>query len=581
MSYDSESARLGKEPFITCTLKMDYCSLVAGVGACTATETGDAKCFNTRATCNDSVNFTKTTKEYKFCQPRSSIPKGVNMFPVIKGNIQKSSTSITAGAGLGKRAVVKIDLNDFAHHDRGIDPYVDERSYDPYERGTFWGKFLTRNPYYEGREITIDYGYIGIPFSVDDFESQTFDIVDMSGVNNSFITVTAKDVLVRTYEQKAQYPPANTGELLSDITDIATTATLSPTGIGNSEYPASGTLVIGKEVISFTRSGDILTFTAREQWGTTKKEHGAGDTVQLCITWDSISIIDVLDELLVTGSNLPSSYIPTADWIYERDLWMINSNVKGILIKPEPVNKIIAELSECFMFDLWWDGITSSVNLKALSPDPVGQSINTLNEEQHIVKGSVKIERNSKNRFTEVRVYYNKIDFSEPNKIEQFASTRISADASRAGSNRYNGNSIKTIMCRWFDLSSSAVFLAGRLLARFSDTPEIITFKLSQKDYNKVSMAERLSIDSWQFQDATGNNDTRTYQVIEIDEGANSGHDFTVKAFSSSFSGRYLFIAANDAPDFSSATETQKENIGFICQNDGLMPDGSDGYKII
>ena len=38
-------------------IKQPFCSLFHGTSPCTATETGDDKCFNTRSTCNDTDNF--------------------------------------------------------------------------------------------------------------------------------------------------------------------------------------------------------------------------------------------------------------------------------------------------------------------------------------------------------------------------------------------------------------------------------------------------------------------------------------------------------------------------------------------
>ena len=538
-------------------------------------------CYNTRATCQDTANYSKTTKEYKFCQPRSSLPAGEAMFPVIEGGIRKSPTSTTGGAGLGKRAVVQIKLKDFPHHDRGVDPYVSNRTYTPYEQGTFWGKFIKRNPYYEGRTVKIYYGYIGDTFSWSDFEIQEYDIIDIAGPDNGTINITAKDVLVRTYERKSQYPAVSEGVLLSNITSGATSATLSPTGIGATDYPASGTLSIGKEAMTFTRSGDVLTLT-RAQWGTTAAAHTAGDTVQICATWDgTTNIIDVLDELLVTGAGLPSGYIPTTDWEAERDLWMISANVKGILMKPESIEKVIGELSQVFMFDIWWDATAQEVKIKALSPEPSGATVNTLTEGINIKQGSLRIDRKSADRYTEIRVYYGKLDYSEPDEPENFATGYISSDASRAGSDRYNSNSIKTIYSRWFDASANAAQLSGRLLARFADTPEIITFVLDQKDHGKLDMAGRVELDSWQFQDAAGANEARRFQVIEIDEGDQPGHDFRVKALTSSFVGRYFFIAPDATPDYSSASETEKDSYGFISLSTGLFSDGTTGHKII
>lgn len=581
MSYDTEKARSGHQPLTACKLVMDYCSLTAGVGACTATETGDAKCYNTRATCNDTANYTKTTKEYTFCQPCSNLPKET-IFPVIVGDVAKAATSTTGGSGLGKRAVARIKLKDFPHHDRGIDPYWNERTYDAATQGTFWGKFLKRNPYYEGRTIKVMFGYIADTFSWSDFETQEYDIIDIDGPDDGYVTITAKDILVRTYERKAQYPAASNGKLLADITAGAGSATLTPTGIGDDEYPASGTLSIGKEAMTFTRSGDTLTLTGRAQWGTEASAHSADDVVQVCAAWDgTTNITDALYEILVTGAGIPSAYIPTADWDAEEALWLTNSNVKGVLMKPESIEKVIGEWSEVFMFDIWWSATDQEIKIKALSPEPSGATVNTLTENYNIVKDSLKVMRKSKDRFTEIRVYYDKIDYSEKDAPEQFRAGQIAADASRAGTNRYNSNSIKVVYSRWFDSAANAAQLAGRYLARFADTPEIIEFELAQKDHGKALMAERVEINSWQFQDFAGANEARRYQVLEINEGRESGHSFKVKALTSSFSGRYFFVCADSTPDYSSATEAQKESCGFICQSSGDFTDGSAGHKVI
>lgn len=583
MSYDSEKARLGREPITMVGLVCDYCTLTHGVAPCTATETGDAKCFNTRATCNDTANYDKGTKEYIHSQPRSSLPVGEVIFPSISGKINKSGTSTTAGSGLGKRAVVKVKLKDFPHHDRGIDPYVADRTYTPENQGTFWGKFLKRNPYYEGRTLKVYYGYIGETFSWADFEVQEYDITDIDGVNNGYVTITAKDALIRTYSNKSLYPALSEGELLAGITDVATSATLTPAGIGNSDYPASGTLSLGKEAISFTRSGDALTLV-RAQWGTEAKDHDSGDTVQICAVWSgdplTDNVTDALYELLVTGAGLPASYIPTVDWGAEQDLWLSSATVKGILMKPESIEKVIAEWSEVFMFDIWWDAIDQEVKIKSLSPEVSGETISTMTEGASIKQGSLKIVRKSKERVTEVRCYFNKTNYSDDDKPEKFASAQFAIDASRAGADKYDGNQVKTITSRWFEAAGNATQLTGRMLARFSDTPEYVTFMLDQKDHGQMEMAGRLEIESWQFQNATGATESRKFQVLEINP-KEDGHDFEVKCLTSSFSGRYGFIAPDGTPDYTSATDDQKSRYMWICQADGLFSDGSEGYKII
>jgi len=579
VTYGTEKKRLGRDPLTFISLEMDSCSLLSGIGACTATETGDDKCYNTRSTCNDPDNFTKTTKSYQCSQPRSNLPRGVNLFPVIIGEVKKAPASVTGGAGMGNKAVVTIKLKDFPHHDRGIDPYVSERSYNALESGTFWGKFLKRNPYYEGRTLKVYYGYIGDTWDLADFEVQEYDIIDIDGVNNGQITITAKDVMVRMIERKSQYPVLSDGQLLADITNSDTTATLTPTGIGNSDYAASGTVTIGKEAMSFTRSADILTLT-RAQWGTEAKEHKANDTVQISPTWSDVNIIDFLYEMQVTGANIPAAYINFSDWEAERDLWLSGANVTGILMKPESVEKVVGEALRDFMLDMWWDAVAQEIKIKALSPEPSGSTINTLSESKDIIKGSLTIKRKSKDRITRVTVWFDKIDYSQDEKPENFRTGQSSINATNEDSNHYDDTSIKTITSRWFTAAGHAAAYAGRTLARFSDTPETVTFKLDNKDHGRLEMAGRIEIDSWQFQGVSGANESRKFQVLEVSE-TDAGTDFKVTCLTSSFTGRYAFIAPDGVPNYTSATEEQMNKYFWICQNDGLFSDGSNGYKII
>jgi hypothetical protein len=587
VSYDSSKDVLGKDAFTLVGLVVDKCSLVAGVGACTATETGDAKCFNTRKTCNDTANYDKTTVEVKFCLPRSNLPIGEQMFPALDGQVRIAPTSVTAGKGLGKRSVGSAKIKDFPHHDRGIDPYFDERTYDAETTGTFWGKWLARNPYFEGRTLKVYHGYINNPFTYDDFNIYEYDITDISGPDNGAVNITFKDVLIRTYKEKSQYPVKSLGELSADIAAGDGTAVLVPAGIGSS-YPASGTLSIGKEAITFTLTGDNLTLTDRAQYGTEAKDHKEGDAVQLCATWSNTNVVDVLYELLVTGAGLPTSYIPYDDgatgtnenWDDELSQWLGTSLVNGILMKPEGIDKIIGELSQDFMFDVWWNALTQKVEIKALSPEPSGVTINTLTEGYNILKDSVKIKRDATQRISQVQVWYSKIDYSENNDIENFAAAKISADASVSSEDLYGSESIKVITSRWIDNFAQASTLSSRLLARFADTPEIIEFQVAVKDDTKFYLAGRVEINSWQFQSFTGANDPKKFQVIEVNEN-DPGHKVKVTALTSSFSGRYAFVAPNTTPDYSSASDTEKSSFGFIVADTLVFPDGNPPYKII
>lgn len=573
----TENTKLGREPLVVCGLVMDKCSQVAGVGACFATETGNSKCYNTRATCNYSAAYTKTTQEIKFTSPRSNLPIGENLFPVLDGKIDRASTSTTAGSGLGKRAVVSVKIKDFPHHDRGIDPYYDERTYDALTTGTFWGKFLKRNPYYEGRTLKLYHGYLTEPFDWANFHVEEYDISDIAGPTNGMVKITAKDILVRTYERKAKYPELSVGTLSADMTTVASTFSV---GAGEgAAYPTSGTIAIGKEAMSFTRSVDTFTVT-RNTWGTELKDHKIGDTVQICQEWNSVNIVDALYDLLINTVGIPSAYINLTAWNLERDTWLSGANVKGILIKPEGVEKIISEWSEAFMFDIWWDAGTQLIEFKALSPAVSGGVSATITDEANIKQGTLQIDRVSKERYTQIEIFYNKIDYSDNDDLKNFANGFITSDPSRAGSDKYDSQSIKTIKTRWIDDASVASQLAGRLLARYADTPEYLSFKIDAKDYGKLKLSELVDVTTWQFQDFNGNTETRAFQIIEIDE-IDSGHELRVKCLTSSFTGSYFFFAPETAPDYATATADEKAAYGYFVDDTGIHPDSIAGDKFV
>jgi len=204
MTYAAQKVVLGREPITIVEIDIGYCSLTYGTSPCTAAVgvTGSEKCFNTRATCQDPTNFAATTQTYRFCQPFDNMPVGISMIPSIVGDVARAPTSTTAGKGLGKRAVVKVTLNDHTWHDRDIDKYVSERTYTPESTGTYWGKFLARNPYYEQREMRVLSGYVTDPWDWANFQTEVYDITDITGPRAGKVTIVGKDILSRTYSDK-------------------------------------------------------------------------------------------------------------------------------------------------------------------------------------------------------------------------------------------------------------------------------------------------------------------------------------------------------------------------------------------
>jgi hypothetical protein len=237
-------------------IDIPVCSLIYGTAPCTASipTTGAIKCFNTRATCQDRDNLTEADVTLRFAKPTSYLPKEIDCIP----NVQETSftpATISLGENLGTRATLSATFFDEPHSDtgEGFDKYLADRDYNPWEQGTFWGKFRARQPFLRGCNIRLIRGLKGQ--ALEEMETRHFIIESFDGPTpDGKYTLVAKDVLKLIDGDRALAPAVSTGFLVSAITSSATAATLSPAGVGDAEYPLEGYLAIGgKEIVSFTR----------------------------------------------------------------------------------------------------------------------------------------------------------------------------------------------------------------------------------------------------------------------------------------------------------------------------------------
>lgn len=175
-----------------------------------------------------------------------------------------SPAVISFGKDLGTRASLTVTFSDHPWGDAapGFDKYVTERNYNPFEQGTFWGKFRARNPYLRGRNARLIRGFADQRYEDMDWRHYVMEAFDGPTPANAF-TVTCKDGLKLADDDRAQAPRLSKGFLSADLAAGVTSATLLPTGsIGVLEYPASGKVAIGgSEICAFTRVGDALTLT--------------------------------------------------------------------------------------------------------------------------------------------------------------------------------------------------------------------------------------------------------------------------------------------------------------------------------
>lgn len=483
------------------------------------------KCFNTFASTQDAPNYTKTIKTYRFCEERSPHPIAINQggdnpdtIPCLE-SVSIAPSEIDLSGGLGVRSSVTCRFKDFPHSDINIDKYIDDRTYIASDRGTFWTKLRARNPNYQFRNMRVLSGYLNSDgsYDVDNFQQRHY-VIERLDVTNGQATVVGKDPLKLASRKKAQAPEPSTGQLQAGITAASGSGTLIPAGVGDAEYPASGKILINSEVISFTRSGDALTFTQRGDNNTTATAHSANDTVQLCLEYSGQQVYEIVEDLLVNYADIDSSFIPTSSWEAEDDAFL-NGLLTGIVVKPFDVWKLLKELAEAAPHYLWWDEREQLIQFTALKGPP--DDADVLDMDANLVMDSFRTSDKPDMRISTVVVNFGQFDPTK--KIDEFSNYQqsyVRVDTDSITQNQ--ANQIKTINSRWItNTNKAAAIVAAALIGRrFSNIPRAVSFSLDAKD-SDLWVGQAREINHRDIVDFTGLPENTLIQITSAKESQN------------------------------------------------------------
>lgn len=592
MTFDTLRQTLGRQPVVILEIDLDYCTRTYGTAPCTASVgvTGSAKCYNTRRTCQDAANYVAAVKTYRF----SSIilPPGAPLAIPSLVSHSNAPTVIDPAKSFGQRASVNVTLQDAPAGDFGIDKYVRDRPYDSATTGTFWGKLVRRNPYYNGRPMRLRVGYLDDAGAFDwaNFQTYSYVIESIEGPDSKGkVRIVGKDILKLADDDRALVPRVASGKLLAAISAGATSATITPDD-ALADYPATGefTVRIGDECMRVQRAGAVLTLNERGTDNTLADDHDEGDAVQLCVRFTDAAVKDVVYSLLTEYASIPASYIDFATWETEADTWLGSYKLNALLSDPMGVRELLTELTQQALFYIWWNERTQKIDFKAIRP-AIETEITDITDDYHALSGSLKLTEKPDDRITQVWVHFglrSPTDYGE--KIENYLQLAIAADGNAEGDDQYGDQRIRRIYSRWFAADVSAVnaaLLGQRLVYRYRNNPRRLSMKLDAKDVG-IWTGDVVRVTSKVIQDDTGAALPTTFQVISINE-TKPGHEFQVELLDTFFNGRYAFITPNDMPVYAVATEEQHRLYGFIspglstAPTAALFADGTEAYKII
>lgn len=486
------------------------CPAVLGVDS-------ERKCFNTIRTCAARASFNPSPLTLRFCMPAGDIDFTRNgqpavVIPSIK-SVNVTPTIINPGVDIGTRETVRVVFEDHPHSDAGLDKYLVDRDYDPYSRGTFWAKMRARNPSLEGYAFRLLIGEEGQ--DLDEMTTSHYVIDSVTGQAEQ-VTLIAKDVLILADKKKAQAPLISNGVLAAGISEIDGSLTLSPAGIGDAEYPASGKVAIaGKEICQFTRSGDVLTLTQRGDSGTEVDEHDEGDIVQLVLIYSVEEPSDIVRDLLVNYTpGIDASWINVSEWQTEVDEY-IGRLYSCEIAEPTSVVELLNELIQQVGLVFWWDSIEQQLRLRSLRP--ISPSA-TLYDDDSIMATSFRATEQPAKRISEVWTYYgmrNPLEALDEAKNYKAAIATLDEEADQD----YQQPAIKKIFSRWIADNNrpAASRLNSMQLSRYRDAPRKFSFSLYNTIQQVPALGAGFRVQTWSLQDDTGDTIAVPAQVTSME----------------------------------------------------------------
>lgn len=488
-------------------IDLPRCGRVYGVAPCMAAlgETGQFKCYNSPATCQDPANYLHSDPlTVRFSAPSESLPLDVNSISNIK-SITTRAQETKPAESLGTRESVTASFQNHPHNDFGYDPYLSDRGFNPYNVGTHWGKFISRWPNLQGKPLRTIHGRVGQ--SLDEMEVRHYFIESHSGpdIKGNF-SITAKDAIKFLDGNKAQAPLPSNGRLLNDITETATTLTLDPAGIG-SEYSTSGIASIGDEIVSFTRSGDVITLTGRGLRGTEQEEHEEGETFQQALVFEAEDPANIIHHFIFgadqTGrryTDAPTHYSNLDEWLQET-IGYYGRLLSAEIVRPQPVKDLVSELIQQVGLEFYTDVIEQKLRLRVLRARIPSITVS----DDNIIAGTLAHTIDEEKRVNAVFTYYgmrNPMEKLDDDGNYTSIVAKFDDDPVKAIENL--PLSIKKVRSRWIGSGSrpTAENINEMVINHSGNTPSVCAMQLPVT--YPIKLGTQILVTSRLFEDAQG-----------------------------------------------------------------------------
>ena len=542
-------------------ISLDYCDNAHGQGACSASGT---QCFNTWNTCQRKCDYSCSVKHYWFTSCLVPPHLATSYTPNII-SVDSNPTSLEIGKTFSTRGRIKVCLQDMPHNDQGFDPYWQDRSVIPIVcaddvQGTLFGRWIERVKYFENRLVEIYNGYCDQPLC--DFVKETYFIDKVEPPDASGkVCFTLKDPLVLAEDKNAQCPRAESKTVATQIIgneyELPFTLGVDLDGVdddpdddeiarpysqvnqylfrnnyllGDPKQDACFArlkhICIGKEVLrvraevnNATPQGWNVVLLDRGVCGSPISPHKSGAKVALAETFDKEHVTDVVLRMLLSCTDLSDVAIACCE---DEPINLINyesfeqyrcdapqSMVGEVIIcKSTGLTTLLNELSDQFMFFLFFNAETGKIEIKNLAPPACNLVVPKI-ENCQIAKGSFS-RRQTDDRYNQITYFHNTINCAESLSDSNLGdvTVSISADALAETCNRreYKTRKNKIIKSRWIDECNKYIARANgeRWLMLRNCPAEQVTIDTTFDVGKCVEMGGFAQIEHDRLQDETG-----------------------------------------------------------------------------
>jgi len=531
-------------------------SHAAGVAKLTHQGEADGSCWGFPHHCSNSDAYLATsTKIFTFANTRMDLSK-----ITYSGfrSVSRSSGKVAPAESMGSRATITAVIEDGKDNDVYV-PYPSKRT----SNGTLFGKMLARHPNMKGRKVERYSGFDPLNFNVDNFVSQEY-VIDDVQLKKGLFTIKGVDPLQLAEETKSKAPITNNGTTATAITGSSTSFTY--TNDVGFKYGAIATNVfvrIESEIIQCTVASEfVLTIVSRGVDGSEEKDHGINATVQECLVYDGVNVVEIIVDLLTRFTSIESRFFDDYSPVITATA-AITLTTK--ISKPESVSKLINELIVVGDLTMFFDENEKIIKIKQVAEQLV-QPI-SINEDDHIEIDSASILIDSKTQYTRAGVNWSPFDATKAKSTDDFSIKYLTIDLS-AESDRNIGeiNEKKTFQCRWLTSqagdTAKGTAIAQRAIDRTKLTPKIANFTLDAENVGdtqggKLELGTIISLATGESQNADGSTKSELYQILKIQQKKDSmKFDVTARLFQDPIAGVNIdFTISDNKTDYDLSTE--------------------------